>query len=547
MSYTNLTNISSGAITDKLPAGVTYQKGSLQLADPDNNWQYQPIDDTKFVQQSTVSFPYTIPAGGGFNLKLKATVDQTAADGQVIVNQAQAGDSSKTVNSNAANINVKANYVGHFDKLVLNQTNQEKTFQKTTTGQAGDELRYQLQYTVADNSGTSLKTGNLVDQLPTGLKFVPNSIEIVYSDGTKETAASLDQIKLKTLTKGQSATVTFKATIEQLEAGALKNVATFSGQDGYDHTLASETSDATVNVQKVQPSHVYLRYVDRSTQQVIPSAMAGQAQWLDISGAVGQKVSEISPGEQLTPKTLADWTPVSQVIRDDAAPPAAAAQPANQKSDPLIANHAQYYTYYYEPTAISISAPDKWQFGEFSATSKNTHYYLTGQKDAQNKSQPYQVKVNDYYGMADWHLNVAQTSQFQTTGVDHQPIYELTDAQLQFTNLSAARIAGKGNSEEQPSGQLTSMNNVTLAKDGHGQVNDLMTYTKTGHYANHEHLTNDHIGTTYDNPGWGVYALQFGNQEQADYSIALKIPQTTTKHKAFYKTKLTWTLSTGPQ
>lgn len=548
LSYTNLTSISSGTITDKLPKGVTYQKGSLQIADPDNNWQYQPVDDTNFIQQSTVNFPYVIPAGSGFNLKLKATVDADTKTGQTIINQATAGDSAKTVSSNPASIEVTSSpYIGQFDKLVLNETQKETKYAKVTTGQAGDRVSYQLKYTVDNQSGSNLQSGLIKDQLPAGLKLVPNSIQAVYSDGTKVDLTNLTQLAIKPLSKGQSVTITFKADIEQLESGTLKNTADFSGQTTNAAAAPNEISNATINVQKAQPGHVYMRYIDRSTQNLITSAMAGQIEWIDVSGAVGQKVSDIKPGEQLAPKSITDWTPVSQVIRADANRPAEAEQTKIQKSDPVIDKQPQYYTYYYEPTAISISAPDKWQFGEFAATSKNTNYYLPGKKDAQGHPQPYQVAVNDYYGMADWRLNVQQSDQFRTTSENQPAPYELTDAQLQFTNVSAKRVNDGGNSEEQPAGQLTNLKKFNLPRSGQGQVDSVMAYAKSGHYANESHLATDANQSTYDNPGWNVYALQFGNQEQADYSIALHIPETTQKHKALYKTRLTWTLSTGPQ
>lgn len=192
------------------------------------------------------------------------------------------------------------------------------------------------------------------------------------------------------------------------------------------------------------------------------------------------------------------------------------------------AKDEQVITYRYEESHIGIIADKLWDFGMHDTTSANRNYYLRA-KTNNNQKQPYAVGVEDYYTSKGWTLNVRQDDQFHTNANERIAGDQkfLDNAVLNFHNGQIALKESDDVGATAPVSKLTSEFELTP----NGEAVNLMTHTsKTpdpGYYAAH---------------GFGIWEYQFGDSKQADYSIGLRVPETTKRYPRQYTSQLTWSL-----
>lgn len=528
LTYTNLTNISSGDITDKLPSNITYTKGSLQMASPDSNWEYKTIDDSIFISNQTVKFPYVIPAGGSFKLKLNGAINSGVSPGDKIINNATAGTSSSSVKSNDAIVTInKLPYKGSIEKGVLNETNKETKYQSKTSGQVDDLVKYQIKVKPDANSADKLTTIDLKDVVsdPTSdLDIDNNSILVTYADGSTQKESSIADIKLKDMVKGDSATITYSGTVKRTTVGEIENKASVTAKTSGNETY-SDSSKADVEVTEPRNTNMTIRYVDLDDNLASPTYISTEV------SAAGKPKAALSTviSDRVAPKVLNDYTVISVTNDTDLTK---ANWSDAYKDDPLFDYKDKVITYGYKKAMISIDAPKLWDFGTNDPAQSDTTYYL---KTAENK--PQKISVVDNYGVQSWQLKVQQSTAFISTDTDK---HELTDAQLRITNGNV--IANKDNTAK---GNINSKDKFNI--DTGSEIDQLMTFTKLGTYQdNDEKKDQSSKDNPYTNPGKGAWDYQFGDEKTANYSVGLHVPATTKRYKTHYQTELTWSLTVAP-
>lgn len=103
--------------------------------------------------------------------------------------------------------------------------------------QVNDTIAYQISVANTGDRATEVKNVHLQDQLPKGLTYVPNSLELTIGD-TVTALKDEDTINIEkqaidalvgTLKGGEIATLTFKVTVTKEASGEITNIATSKG------------------------------------------------------------------------------------------------------------------------------------------------------------------------------------------------------------------------------------------------------------------------------------------------------------------------------
>lgn len=171
------------------------------------------------------------------------------------------------------------------------------------------------------------------------------------------------------------------------------------------------------------------------------------------------------------------------------------------------------------PGPLSIDFASSLDFGTQEINSTDQIYKAKPQEFSNRnpKHGPNYVQVTDGRGSdAGWSLQVKQNGQFKSTKDK-----VLTGAEIRFTN-------GQVNTDSaSPIPSIVSKSfKLTFNEHGEGVADTIMS-AKT-------------------DEGSGTYVLAFGNDDNADKSIELFVPGSTTKYADKYSTSITWTLTDVP-
>ncbi|MFD1900741.1 WxL domain-containing protein [Enterococcus termitis] len=163
---------------------------------------------------------------------------------------------------------------------------------------------------------------------------------------------------------------------------------------------------------------------------------------------------------------------------------------------------------------LSIDYASDWNFSSHESSNKDENYYarkdvvytITGAE----KEVPNFFQVTDNSGKnAGWTLYIQQNYQFKTESSSLKGAQVVLQEPEIFTLGDGDEPVAKGMIQLDPDGQLSPL--LVASKD---------------------HGTGTWIGT-------------FGNEEDAEKSIQLKVPGNVAKEEGRYTTSFTWTLATG--
>ena len=215
-------------IKDTIPSGTTFVTGSIKV----NNI-------TRWYTQTNLSNGITVnvPANGSSTLSFEVTVDDL-----------EQYEYTKRITNTGIVDGTSTNQV----QTIVNKPN--VTFNKTASPSSGSIVEKEdiITYTITlDNSrGTAPATVIVRDSIPTGTTFVSGSIKVGGSS-TSYTSTNLSNGISVTLNAGQSKTVEFKVTVNDLNnRDTIENVATVDG------------------TQTNQTTHTYIEPIISSTKSV---------------------------------------------------------------------------------------------------------------------------------------------------------------------------------------------------------------------------------------------------------------------------------------
>lgn len=513
---------------------------------------------------------------------------------QDVTNDGQASASNLTTSPISANqsiLHIKNKRAVKLEQTLKNETTEDTStstdpdypdadgYRKTTKGIKDDIIDYRFKVKAdADNSVdiTGLNIHNIVmnkagqlAQIPANNKPYTLNVEILKADGTHYTTdtgakfnATFDKITLtKPLQPGQTAVIIYKMKVTADitdTTPALDKVVKNNGQlsaanltDTNGVAVAQTPFNQTVLNLENGTSMMTIQYVDLDV-------LEGQGLWgmpilakvaepVQVKGSIGQKLSDVRPGERLAPKVVnasnstdgGKYTVISFTSQSSKAQDLEhATWSAAYKDDPEFGNEDTVITYGYKKRMIGIEAPKYWDFGNYNRTQSDQTYYLDP------KGTPQKVTVTDNYGVHDWSLQVSQPRQFTD---DRKQ--ELKDAQLRFQhgNVSQDTVAA-GEEDAKNHGKLTldSVPKFDLIP-GSSTATTLMSFAKKGPYQKDD-ITEDtsNKDNRYDNPGIGVWHYNFGDKKTAGSSIGLHVPATTKRDNTTYQAVLEWSMAVAP-
>ena len=213
-------------VTDSIPEGTSFVEGSIQIS---NNPDTASLGEANLESGITVN----VPEYGEETLSFEVTVDELDENtytgtirNTAYIDGEPTGETTNTVN--------KPNVEAH----------------KTASPADGNVIEGQeITYIITlDNSkGTAPDTVIVKDTVPAGTTFVEESIKVGGSE-TENTAENLANGISVDLSAGETKTVEFKVTVNDLENGTpIRNTATVDDEptEGTEHTYAEPIISAT--------------------------------------------------------------------------------------------------------------------------------------------------------------------------------------------------------------------------------------------------------------------------------------------------------------
>lgn len=466
------------------------------------------------------------------NGKLKLNHEIEPSGHIIVYFKAKIGKTTKTVVNNTATLVDGKSNVAKIDiipkipptliKEVKNLTKSDVDYALETDAEVADQVEYRIQ--LVNTAASSIQPGAVLKDVLDSDLDDSRQIKIDFLDKDENITATQtadlidDQVTLEHAIPvgGQGMAIAYiKAKIKETDKSVINNQASLTTEFG------KGTSDnAKLNI-KQSKGRIVVRYRDRKDE----SHKLAEDETFD--GKIGD-TKLVQP--KVIPETDGHWTVVdsSNMTNPDWGSTTKPDWTLAHDYTVTYAEDEQVITYRYEESHIGIIADKRWDFGKHDTSASDRNYYLKA-KLQNNKKQPYEVGVEDYYTSKGWTLNVKQDDQFHTNASEKIGGSQkfLDNAVLNFHNGQIALKESDDIGSTAPASKLTS--EFELAPKG-AAVN-LMTHTnKTpdpGYYAAH---------------GFGIWAYQFGDAQQADYSIGLKVPKATKRFPRQYTSQLTWSL-----
>ncbi|MDH0600421.1 WxL domain-containing protein [Latilactobacillus sakei] len=469
-----------------------------------------------YFQNGKFKLNYEIEPSGYIMVYFKAKISKTTKS--VVNNTATLAEGK----SNVAKVNIIKKTPPMLIKDVKNLTKADEDYALETEAEVDDQVEYRIQ--LVNMTSIDTKIGAVLkDVLDPDLGDI-QQVKIDYLDKDEKITATQtadltdDQVTLDHVLPagGQGMAIAYiKAKVKETDKTVINNQASLTTEFG------KGTSDrAKLNI-KQSKGRIVVRYRDRKDE----SHKLAEDETFD--GKIGD-TRLVQP--KVIPETDGNWTVVdsSNMVDPDWGSTTKPDWTLAHDYTVTYAKDEQVITYRYEESHIGIIADKRWDFGQHDTTATDRNYYLKA-KTQDGKKQPYEVGVEDYYTSKGWTLNVKQDDQFHTNANEKIGGSQkfLDNAVLNFHNGQIALKESDDIGSTAPVSKLTS--EFELVPEG-APVN-LMTHTnKTpdpGYYAAH---------------GFGIWAYQFGDAKQADYSIGLKVPKATKRFPRQYTSQLTWSL-----
>ncbi|MFY4480438.1 WxL domain-containing protein [Latilactobacillus sakei] len=426
------------------------------------------------------------------------------------------------VKSNVAKVNVIKKTPPTLIKEVKNITKSDADYMTETTAEVDDEIEYRIQ--IVNTASGDIKPGAVLkDVFDADLGDI-QQVRIDYLDKDEKIIAKQttdwtdNQVILDhgIPIAGQGMAIAYvKAKVKETNKSVINNSVSLDTDFG-----AGASEKAKLNI-KQSKGRIVVRYRDRKDE----SHKLAEDETFD--GKIGN-TRLVQP--KVIPETDGNWTVVdsSNMVDPDWGSTTKPDWTLAHDYTVTYAKDEQVITYRYEESHIGIIADKRWDFGKHDTTGTDRNYYLKA-KTKDNQKQPYAVSVEDYYTSKGWTLNVKQDDQFHTNANEKIAGDQkfLDNAVLNFHNGQIVLKESDDVGATAPVSKVTSEFELTPK----GAAVNLMTHTnKTpdpGYYAAH---------------GFGIWAYQFGDAQQADYSIGLKVPKATKRFPRQYTSQLTWSL-----
>nr|WP_302684756.1 WxL domain-containing protein [Latilactobacillus sakei] len=510
---TNSEEVPEAIIEDPLDSDLD-EPSAVHVSYKDSNGSEVRSEDLTFTGNQLIL--KAIPADGSVVLTFETILKDTKKT--VINNIAMVAD----VKSNVAKVNVIKKTPPTLIKEVKNITKSDADYMTETTAEVDDEIEYRIQ--IVNTASGDIKPGAILkDVFDADLGDI-QQVRIDYLDKDEKIIAKQttdwtdNQVILDhgIPIAGQGMAIAYvKAKVKETNKSVINNSVSLDTDFG-----AGASEKAKLNI-KQSKGRIVVRYRDRKDE----SHKLAEDETFD--GKIGN-TRLVQP--KVIPETDGNWTVVdsSNMVDPDWGSTTKPDWTLAHDYTVTYAKDEQVITYRYEESHIGIIADKRWDFGKHDTTGTDRNYYLKA-KTKDNQKQPYAVSVEDYYTSKGWTLNVKQDDQFHTNANEKIAGDQkfLDNAVLNFHNGQIVLKESDDVGATAPVSKVTSEFELTPK----GAAVNLMTHTnKTpdpGYYAAH---------------GFGIWAYQFGDAQQADYSIGLKVPKATKRFPRQYTSQLTWSL-----
>ncbi|WP_076639054.1 WxL domain-containing protein [Latilactobacillus sakei] len=510
---TNSEEVPEAIIEDPLDSDLD-EPSAVHVSYKDSNGSEVRSEDLTFTGNQLIL--KAIPADGSVVLTFETILKDTKKT--VINNIAMVAD----VKSNVAKVNVIKKTPPTLIKEVKNITKSDADYMTETTAEVDDEIEYRIQ--IVNTASGDIKPGAILkDVFDADLGDI-QQVRIDYLDKDEKIIAKQttdwtdNQVILDhgIPIAGQGMAIAYvKAKVKETNKSVINNSVSLDTDFG-----AGASEKAKLNI-KQSKGRIVVRYRDRKDE----SHKLAEDETFD--GKIGN-TRLVQP--KVIPETDGNWTVVdsSNMVDPDWGSTTKPDWTLAHDHTVTYAKDEQVITYRYEESHIGIIADKRWDFGKHDTTGTDRNYYLKA-KTKDNQKQPYAVSVEDYYTSKGWTLNVKQDDQFHTNANEKIAGDQkfLDNAVLNFHNGQIVLKESDDVGATAPVSKVTSEFELTPK----GAAVNLMTHTnKTpnpGYYAAH---------------GFGIWAYQFGDAQQADYSIGLKVPKATKRFPRQYTSQLTWSL-----
>ncbi|WP_076632212.1 WxL domain-containing protein [Latilactobacillus sakei] len=510
---TNSEEVPEAIIEDPLDSDLD-EPSAVHVSYKDSNGSEVRSEDLTFTGNQLIL--KAIPADGSVVLTFETILKDTKKT--VINNIAMVAD----VKSNVAKVNVIKKTPPTLIKEVKNITKSDADYMTETTAEVDDEIEYRIQ--IVNTASGDIKPGAVLkDVFDADLGDI-QQVRIDYLDKDEKIIAKQttdwtdNQVILDhgIPIAGQGMAIAYvRAKVKETNKSVINNSVSLDTDFG-----AGASEKAKLNI-KQSKGRIVVRYRDRKDE----SHKLAEDETFD--GKIGN-TRLVQP--KVIPETDGNWTVVdsSNMVDPDWGSTTKPDWTLAHDYTVTYAKDEQVITYRYEESHIGIIADKRWDFGKHDTTGTDRNYYLKA-KTKDNQKQPYAVSVEDYYTSKGWTLNVKQDDQFHTNANEKIAGDQkfLDNAVLNFHNGQIVLKESDDVGATAPVSKVTSEFELTPK----GAAVNLMTHTnKTpdpGYYAAH---------------GFGIWAYQFGDAQQADYSIGLKVPKATKRFPRQYTSQLTWSL-----
>ncbi|MCM1571676.1 WxL domain-containing protein [Latilactobacillus sakei subsp. carnosus] len=510
---TNSEEVPEAIIEDPLDSDLD-EPSAVHVSYKDSNGSEVRSEDLTFTGNQLIL--KAIPADGSVVLTFETILKDTKKT--VINNIAMVAD----VKSNVAKVNVIKKTPPTLIKEVKNITKSDADYMTETTAEVDDEIEYRIQ--IVNTASGDIKPGAILkDVFDADLGDI-QQVRIDYLDKDEKIIAKQttdwtdNQVILDhgIPIAGQGMAIAYvKAKVKETNKSVINNSVSLDTDFG-----AGASEKAKLNI-KQSKGRIVVRYRDRKDE----SHKLAEDETFD--GKIGN-TRLVQP--KVIPETDGNWTVVdsSNMVDPDWGSTTKPDWTLAHDYTVTYAKDEQVITYRYEESHIGIIADKRWDFGKHDTTGTDRNYYLKA-KTKDNQKQPYAVSVEDYYTSKGWTLNVKQDDQFHTNANEKIAGDQkfLDNAVLNFHNGQIVLKESDDVGATAPVSKVTSEFELTPK----GAAVNLMTHTnKTpdpGYYVAH---------------GFGIWAYQFGDAQQADYSIGLKVPKATKRFPRQYTSQLTWSL-----
>lgn len=290
----------NGKVTDQLPEEVAYKIGSTVIIDQ-NGVIHKGAQNDKYWNKRNFSLSgLTLKEGDTITIQYQVKVMKAVFEKPIINYAKITGTSNEGTDSKNYEKNAEAEFelVPSPGKLAATKEvyslTEDGSLDSTINNgnvQVNDTIAYQISVANIGDRATEVKNVHLQDQLPKGLTYVPNSLELTIGD-TVTALKDEDTINIEkqaidalvgTLKGGEFATLTFKVTVTKEASGEITNIATSKGNviteptdpklpEKDKPTKPAETNDSDPVQNHVPPKPTIQKEVGRNVGEEIHNA-----------------------------------------------------------------------------------------------------------------------------------------------------------------------------------------------------------------------------------------------------------------------------------